>query len=108
MYDPSYLTVLTTVPDKSTSRAIIDQLLQQHVAASVQVLGPVESHYWWKGKIERAEEWLCVIKTTKARYAIVETIIIEHHPYDIPEIIALPIVAGKDAYLTWISRYASA
>jgi periplasmic divalent cation tolerance protein len=79
-------------------------LVEERLAACVQVAGPIESTYRWKGKVERATEWYCHCKTTRARYPALEARVRELHPYDIPEIIVVPIVAALPAYLAWIEE----
>ena len=73
------------------------------MAACVQIFGPVQSIYRWKGKIERAEEWVCVAKTSRTHLADIEETIVSHHPYEEPEIIATEIVGGSESYLKWLS-----
>jgi periplasmic divalent cation tolerance protein len=68
----------------------------------VQIVGPITSIYRWKGNIETAEEWQCVIKSRKDLYEEIETAIKAIHPYEVPEIIAVPIVAGSGDYLEWL------
>jgi periplasmic divalent cation tolerance protein len=80
------------------------KLVEEKIAACVQVSGPITSIYEWKGKIENAEEWVCVIKTRKNLYQKVEEAIKAIHPYEVPEIIALPILEGNKDYLDWITR----
>ena len=70
----------------------------------MQVLGPVESRYWWGGTVETATEWLCVAKTTADRYDEVEAAIRSAHSYDVPEILALPVVRGSAPYLRWLGE----
>jgi periplasmic divalent cation tolerance protein len=70
----------------------------------VQVAGPIASRYRWQGEIETAREWQCVAKTETGRYEEVEAAIRELHPYDEPEIVATPIVAGSAGYLAWVSE----
>ena len=79
-------------------------LVERRLAACVNEIGaPVRSVYRWKGKVETAEEFLLVIKTTKRRFAALRAAIVELHSYDVPEIIALPVVEGSRAYLDWIA-----
>jgi len=70
----------------------------------VQIVGPITSTYWWKGSIETAEEWLCLIKTSQNLYADLEKVIKEMHPYETPEIIAIPILTGSSDYLQWLDN----
>ena len=69
----------------------------------VQVVGPVTSRYWWQGSLETATEWLCIAKTTAARLDDAMAAVAERHPYDVPEITAVPVVAGSPAYLSWLA-----
>ena len=81
-------------------------LLERRLAACVQVVGPIDSRYWWEGRLETATEWLCLVKTTDDRVDDVVAAIQEVHSYDVPEVIVLPIVAGSEAYLRWIAQVA--
>ena len=101
----NYLVVTTTVPNKTIANQIAQLLLTQQLAASVQILGPIESHYWWENKCQQAEEYLCIVKTRKALYVQIETLILENHPYVTPEIFAIPITQCTNAYQSWIDRY---
>jgi periplasmic divalent cation tolerance protein len=94
------MVVLCTFPDIEQARQIGAALVERQVAACVNLIPGVESIYRWEGKIERAGEVLALIKT--ARYADLEAAIRELHPYEVPEIIALPIAAGLPAYLHWL------
>jgi len=69
----------------------------------VQIVGPIESTYRWQGKVTTAREWLCLIKTTRARYRELAAAVQALHPYDTPEIVAVPIVAGSRRYLDWLA-----
>ncbi len=97
-----YIQVSTTCEKKEDAEKIAQALVEKELAACVQVLGPILSIYRWQSKIERAEEWLCLAKTKSALYYRVERAILEMHPYDTPEIIALPITAGSAKYLKWL------
>ncbi len=94
--------VLCTFPDSDQARQIGAALVERQVAACVNLLPGVESIYRWEGKIEHAGEVLAVIKTT--RYPALEAAIRELHPYEVPEILALPVVAGLPAYLAWLAE----
>jgi periplasmic divalent cation tolerance protein len=80
------------------------QLVEERLAACAQVIGPVRSTYRWAEKVEQAEEWYCHLKTTVARLPGIETRIRELHPYEVPEIIAVPILQGNPDYLKWIQE----
>ena len=96
------LLVLTNCPDEAIADRIALVLVEQALAACVNRLAPVSSIYRWQGNVERAVEVPLLIKTTRERYADVEQAIRHLHPYEVPEIVALPIVAGHAAYLRWI------
>ncbi|PIV39639.1 MAG: cytochrome C biogenesis protein CcdA [Candidatus Omnitrophica bacterium CG02_land_8_20_14_3_00__42_8] len=97
-----YIQVVTTISSKAGAEKIAKALIKGRLAACVQIAGPIKSIYRWKGKIETAKEWVCVIKTKKSLYKKVETAIKKPHPYEIPEIIAVPIAAANKDYLKWI------
>ena len=98
------IVVTTTLPDRNTAQKIASALVEQRLAACAQVSsGAILSTYRWKGKVESAQEWVCTFKTTRARYAEVEAAIRALHPYEVPEIVATPIVEGSADYLKWIA-----
>jgi len=101
-----YISVFVTVPDKKTSKKIVDSVLNRKLAACASVLGGVSSSYWWKGKIESSKELMLIMKTVKSKFKKLEKDIKENHPYDTPEIIAFDIVAANADYLKWIKEYA--
>jgi periplasmic divalent cation tolerance protein len=82
-------------------------LLDARLAACVQVLGPVESRYWWQGRQETATEWLCLAKTDTALVERIVVAVRAVHSYDTPEVVATPIVAGDAAYLAWLAAETS-
>src|SRR5215470_18030883 len=96
------LIVLTNCPDAATAQRIARTLVEQQLAACVNQLAPVLSTYRWEGAIEQAEEVPLLIKTTRERYPELEAAIRAQHPYSVPEIVAVPIVAGYSAYLRWL------
>jgi periplasmic divalent cation tolerance protein len=104
---PEYLQVQTTAGSEEEAERISSALIERRLAACVQIVGPISSRYRWQGEIETAREWMCVAKTSAARYAEVETTIRELHTYDEPEIVATPIVAGSKGYLDWIGENVS-
>ncbi len=95
------LVVLTTVDRKETAESIARQLVNNHLAACVQVLGPIRSFYRWKNQLEEAEEWQCLVKTRKSLWPAVLEAIKASHPYELPEIIATSVAEGFDPYLRW-------
>ena len=96
------LLVLTNVPDEVTAHTIARKVVEGRLAACVNVLPAVRSIYRWEGKVEEAAEVTMLVKSTRDRYAELEAAIREVHPYDVPEIIALPVAAGLPAYLDWV------
>ncbi len=101
------LLVLTNLPDRATAERIADALVTQGVAACVNVLAECASVYRWQGKVERASEVPLLIKTTRAAYPQLESALRKLHPYELPEIIALPVSAGLPEYLNWVAQETS-
>lgn len=99
----STLLVLTNLPDRASAERLADILIERRVAACVNVLAPCRSVYRWKDAVQRDEEHPMLIKTTQARYAALEQAIRAAHPYELPEIIAVPIERGLAAYLDWVA-----
>ena len=99
-----YLQVLTTIDSEEAAERISATLVERRLAACVQIVGPIASHYRWQGEVETAREWMCVAKTAAARYDELEAAIRDLHPYDEPEIVATPIVAGSADYLDWVAK----
>jgi periplasmic divalent cation tolerance protein len=98
------LLIFTNMPDASTAQVLAQRLVADRLAACVNMLPGVQSVYHWQGAMEQACEVTLLIKTTQARYAELELAIKAAHPYQVPEIIATPIVAGLPAYLDWIIK----
>ena len=96
------LLVLTTVPDAAAAERIAQVLVEARLAACVNILPGVESIYRWQGAVTRSAELQLMIKTTTERYSTVEEAIRMHHPYDVPEVIAVPIDAASSTYLRWL------
>jgi periplasmic divalent cation tolerance protein len=94
--------VTTTLPDRAAAQRMADTLIAERLAACAQVLGPVSSTYRWDGRVEHAEEWYCNLKTTDQRLPALEQRVRELHPYELPELIAIPISGGDTQYLEWI------
>jgi len=99
-----FLIVLVTAPDMKVARLLAKHCCSQRLAACVNVVPALESHYWWQGKLEKSREVLLLIKTRREKLAALERLIQERHPYDTPEIIALPPIAGTSRYLEWWDR----
>lgn len=102
------LLVITNLPDAESARALAVQLVEQRVAACVNILAPCHSIYRWEGKIEEAEEVPLLIKTSASRYAALEEAIRAYHPYELPEIVAVSIEKGLPGYLAWLAKETSA
>jgi len=96
------LLVITHLPDRAGAETLAALLVDARLAACVNILAPVRSVYRWAGRIEHAEEVPLLIKTTQARYAELEAAIRGHHPYELPEIVAVPVALGLPAYLAWV------
>lgn len=94
--------VTTALDSESAAAELAARLVEERLAACVQVMGPVRSTYRWQGTVERATEWLCVAKTSAARLDATMKRIRALHSYDVPDIVATPIVAGDPDYLAWI------
>ncbi len=99
--------VVSNLPDQESATRLAEVLITRGQAACVNVLAPCTSIYHWQGKTESAQEIPVLIKTTLARYPEVEQTIRAHHPYELPEIIHVPIAGGLSAYLDWIAQETS-
>ncbi len=96
------LLILTTLPDQDAARQLSRQLVETRLAACVNILSPCTSIYRWQGKLQEDSETPLLIKSTADRYPALENFLREHHPYELPEIIALPVVQGLPGYLDWV------
>ena len=97
------LIVFCAVPAESADR-IARRLVDERLAACVQAVPGLRSTYRWEGEVEQADETLLLIKTTSARYAALERSLVAHHPYEVPEILAVDASAGLPAYLRWLAE----
>lgn len=97
-----YVLIRTTFPSRRQAEDAAAELVRLRLVACAQVGGPMTSTYRWQGAVESAEEWTCTLKTRRDRFEAVAAALTELHPYDVPEIVAVPIVAGTEAYLRWI------
>lgn len=95
--------VMVTAPDLKSARKLIRIAVKARHAACGNLIPKIESHYWWQGKLEKSAEVLILFKTTSAHLKPLEELILKHHPYDTPEIIALPMSNGNTRFLDWIS-----
>ena len=102
--DDAALLVVTNAPDREVAARIAEALVDKRLAACVNILSGCTSVYRWQGEIERAEEIPMLIKTRAARYAEVEATIRHLHPYELPEVIAVPLAQGLPDYLQWIAE----
>ncbi len=102
MAETGYVQVMTTTDQEQEATSLADALLQERLAACVQVLGPMTSRYWWQGELGKAIEYLLIIKTRAELLGQLVETLREKHSYDTPEITATPIVGGNPAYLEWM------
>jgi periplasmic divalent cation tolerance protein len=98
-----YYVALVTAPDVKTARRLAKTALTARLGACVNLVPKIESHYWWQGKLETGSEVLLILKTTQARLAALEACILDQHPYDTAEFLAVPLQAGSARYLEWLS-----
>ena len=99
-----YAIVLVTAPDLKTARRLAKTALQARLIACANLVPKIESHYWWRGKIESSPEILLVLKTRKSSLARLEKLVLDAHPYDTPEFLVLPLHAGSRGYLAWLAE----
>lgn len=96
--------VVTTTAEKKDAEGLATAVLEKRLAACVQVSGPIDSSYWWNGRLESAREWTITMKTRRDLYPKLEKLLLATHPYDQPEIIATPVVEISPGYLKWLSE----
>ncbi len=101
------LLVLTNLPDRASAERLAEELIEQRLAACINILSPCRSVYRWKGRIQHDEEHPMLVKTTRERYPALEAAIRAGHPYELPEIIALPVTTGLEEYLQWLAAETS-
>jgi periplasmic divalent cation tolerance protein len=97
------LLVLTNLPDQAVAEALAQVLVEERLAACVNVLAACRSVYRWQGAVETSNEVPLLIKTTSERYPALEAAILAHHPYELPEVVAWPIERGLPGYLAWVA-----
>ena len=97
-----HVAVLVAVPDRRIGRTLAKAALQSRLCACAQIIPGIESHYWWKDRLESAHELLLIFKTTRARLAALEARVHELHPYEVPQFTVLPVSGASKAYLDWI------
>lgn len=99
-----YIIVFTTIDNEEDAIKLTKTLVKKRLAACAQVEGPITSIYWWEENLEQETEWKCTLKTAAALYQDLEAELIRIHPYDTPEIIAVPVVQGNQDYLGWMDE----
>ena len=97
----SYLQVATTVENRTQAETIARHVLEQRLAGCVQIL-QCASMYHWQGQIEKSDEFLCIMKTREDLFDLLQVVIADVHPYEVPEILATPVAAGNADYLDWL------
>ncbi|MGD2075982.1 MAG: divalent-cation tolerance protein CutA [Gammaproteobacteria bacterium] len=103
--DTKILIIFCTAPDGDTGRRIAEELVEYRLAACVNLLPGIESVYRWQGEVQRDSEVLLLIKARASDYAEVEAAIMALHPYELPEIVAVPLSGGLPAYLDWVAKH---
>ncbi|RME90991.1 MAG: divalent-cation tolerance protein CutA [Verrucomicrobia bacterium] len=99
----AFCVVLVTAPNLDAARLLARKAVEGRLAACVNIVPAIESHYWWEGKVHHDPESLLLIKTTRDRLAALEEVLLAAHPYDTPEIVALPMAEGTPRYLAWLA-----
>lgn len=97
-----YVQIVITTETRENAEKIADTLVRNRLVACVQIIGPMTSVYRWKAKIEKTTEWLCIVKTRRDLCEEVEASILQNHTYEVPEILAVPVVEGYESYLAWL------
>jgi periplasmic divalent cation tolerance protein len=101
---PDVVQLTVTIERRDDADHLADLLLDRRLVACVQILGPVQSRYRWDGEITQSSEYLLLVKTVGARVDAVTQAIVDAHPYDVPEVLALPVVGGHQPYLDWVTE----
>jgi periplasmic divalent cation tolerance protein len=99
-----FVQITTTTGTRHDAEQIASELMSRRLAGCVQISGPIVSTFRWQDKVETAEEWMCTVKTSRAQLAAIQQLFTEIHPYEVPEVIATPIVDGGKAYLRWLGE----
>jgi periplasmic divalent cation tolerance protein len=107
MSKPDFKIVLVTAPDLKTARRLARAALAERLIACANLVPKIESHYRWRGRLERGTEVLLVLKTTRTRLQALERLIVARHPYDTPEFVAINLAGGAKKYLTWLDTSCS-
>ncbi len=101
---PGFILVLVTAPDLKTARRLARVVLKARIVACANLVPAIESHYWWRGKIERSRETLILFKTHHRRLPELERLVLQEHPYDTPEIVAMSLTRVTERYLRWLDQ----
>lgn len=101
-YESVPIVVTTTTPTRAEADGIARALVERRLAACVQILDPIHSRYWWEGTVQEDAEVMLVIKSVDSLFPSIEALLTELHPYEVPELIAVPVVAASEAYLRWL------
>jgi periplasmic divalent cation tolerance protein len=104
MSPPEYVVVLVTAPNAEEGARLGRTLVDERLAACANVIGPIRSIYRWQGAVEEADEHLVLLKARGADVGALETRVRALHPYDVPEVLALPVTAGSAPYLAWLAE----
>jgi periplasmic divalent cation tolerance protein len=99
-----YVQITTTTGKRQDAEQIAAELVSRRLAGCAQITGPITSTFRWQGKVETAEEWMCMAKTSLEKLDGIQKAFETIHPYEVPELIATPIVDGSDAYLRWLGE----
>jgi periplasmic divalent cation tolerance protein len=102
MEHPEYVVVITTTDSEVAARSLATSCVETHLGACSQIVGPITSIYRWNGNLETSQEWRVETKTTAERVDSLLTHIVDHHDYDLPEVVVLPIIDGSSAYMAWV------
>jgi periplasmic divalent cation tolerance protein len=102
-----FLQITTTTGTRQDAQQIAEALVSRRLAGCVQVNGPIQSTYRWQGNVETAEEWMCTAKTGRDQLPAIEKLLGELHKYEVPELIATPIICGSEKYLAWLAEQLS-
>lgn len=103
MTTAEHLTVITTIDSAAAAGELARRIVEARLGACVQIVGPIRSIYRWEGDVEDEQEWQCWIKTARDRLDELTEHLNDHHPYDVPEVVALPVLGGNDDYLAWVT-----
>jgi len=99
-----FIQITITVGTREEGEQLVHNLVENRLIACGQILGPIQSTYWWKGKIETAQEWMCLAKSREEKFAEVVRQVRNMHSYEVPEIIAVPLIAVDENYAHWLEE----